>query len=205
MGFEGGMFFFIWHVMIRGVVHGFTAPGCKGGGGIWDVGGRGRVPAVRRLIEGKEIALRSGDGSPTLSSYPRHHNIYIHICAAAPGGPGSTLHGMTHIHLAGSGRIGTCVPNRNRGLRRRSVILIHNNHIGSLPNIHCRVIHNSLSATNMTNHARHHSGCNTGHPGPNRTTTNTGGGWSAPFWAGFFFCGERLILVGSVGWRIFSV
>lgn len=155
--------------------------------------GRFRVPAVRRLMEGKHRILIRGDGSPTLSSYPREHNIYIEICAAAPGGPGSTVHGITHMHLAGRGRIGSCVPKRKRGLRRRSVMLMHNKHMGSLPNIHCRVIHKALSATNMTKHAREHSGCNTGHPGPKRTTTPTGkgGGWvsleSAVWDGGFHF------------------
>ncbi len=149
-------------------------------GAVWVGWGLGAVPAVRRLMEGNEAILMSGDGSPTLSDYPRHHNMYIHICAAAPGGPGSTVHGITHIHLAGVGRIGSCVPKRNRGLRRRSVILIHNNHIGSLPNMHCRVIHNALSATNITGHARHHSGCNTGHPG-------TKGGWFGLVRGGLWF------------------
>lgn len=138
--------------------------------------GRRGVPAVGRLIHGKHVAPRRGSGSHTLRDYPRHHNIYLRIVAHAPGGPGSTLHGITGIHLAGNRRIVTCVNNRNRGLRRRSVILIHNNHIGSLPNIHCRVIHNTLSYLNISGHHRNHSGCNTGHPG-----TTTG-------WAGRLAC-----------------
>lgn len=87
--------------------------------------------------------------------------------ATAPGGPGSTLEGVTEMELSGNVRIDSCVPNMNRGLRRRDIILVHNNHIGSLPNIHCRVIHNALSTRNISNHVRDHSGCNTGHPGGN--------------------------------------
>lgn len=144
----------------------------------------GLLPAFGRLMEANEGSIRGGTGTPTLlgdlgagggivgSGYsPRGHNMYATIGATAPGGPGSTLHGVTHIHLAGNVRISTCVPNINRGLRRRSMIVIHNNHIGSLPNIHCRVVHNALSARNMGNEVRDHSGCNTGGPG-------TTGGWT---------------------------
>lgn len=72
------------------------------------------------------------------------------------------------MHLSGLLRIATCVPNVKRGLRRRDIILVHNKHMGSLPKMHCRVIHKTLSATNMGGHVRDHSGCKTGEPG---------GGW----------------------------
>lgn len=164
----------------------------------------GGVPAFGRLMHGNHRILIAGDATPTLRGAcgsrggrcsslddPRGHNIYATIHAVAPGGPGSTLHGITHIHLAGNVRIASCVPNVNRGLRRRSIILVHNNHIGSLPNIHCRVVHNALSARNITNHGRTHSGCNTGHPG-----TNTTGGWLEAATVGNFpLCGWRIHVI----------
>lgn len=134
---------------------------CRTGTGAEDC----LVTAIGRLMHGPHTHGITGDGIPTLRTYPRGHNMYAHMCAAAPGGPGSTLHGMYHIHLAGNFRIASCVNNRNRGLRRRSIVLVHNNHIGSLPNIHCRAMHNTLSYSNIGSHGRTHSGCNIGHPG----------------------------------------
>lgn len=91
--------------------------------------------------------------------------MYATIGATAPGGPGSTLEGVTEIHLSGKVRMADCVPNRKRGLRRRDIIVVHKKEIGSLPNAECRVVHKALSATNITGEERTHSGCNTGEPG----------------------------------------
>lgn len=119
-------------------------------------------------LRGKFGSLRGGTAS---TDTPRGEKIYASMGAIAPGGPGSTLEGITEIELAGKVRISTCVPKRKRGLRRRDIILVEKKEIGSLPKIECRVLENALSATNISGEVRTESGCNTGEPG------TTGGWW----------------------------
>lgn len=82
---------------------------------------------------------------------PRVGKLALGMCAVAPGGPGSTLEGMTGVGLGGyvksegRGVVVTCVPNRGRALSVRGLMLVETNGAGSLPNLGCGIVQNMLS------------------------------------------------------------